>query len=36
MNLKIFSLAFVVITLSGVAIADTVTTPEPSSTTASK
>ena len=36
MNLKIFSLAFVVITLSGVAIADTVTTPASSSTTASK
>ena len=36
MDFKIFSLALVVITLSGTAIADTVTTPEPSSTTASK
>jgi outer membrane immunogenic protein len=36
MNLKIFSLALAVITLSGVAIADTVATPAPSSTTASK
>ena len=36
MNFKILSLALVVITISGVAIADTVTTPAPSSTTASK
>ena len=36
MNLKALSLTLAVITLSGVAIADTVTTPAPSSTTASK
>ena len=36
MNLKALSLALAVIMLSGVAIADTVTTPAPSSTTASK
>lgn len=36
MNFKVFSLVLAVITLSGVAIADTVTTPAPSSTTASK
>ena len=35
MNFKVLSLALVVITISGVAIADTVTTPAPSSTTAS-
>ena len=36
MNFKLLSLALAVITISGVAIADTVTTPAPSSTTASK
>ena len=36
MNFKVLSLTLAVITLSGVAIADTVTTPAPSSTTASK
>ena len=33
MNIKVLSLVLAVITLSGVAIADTVTTPPPSSTT---
>ena len=33
MNLKVLSLALAVITFSGTAIADTVTTPAPSSTT---
>ena len=36
MNFKVLSLTLAVITLSGVAIADTVTTPAPSSTTATK
>ena len=36
MNLKALSLALAVITLSGIAIADTVTTPAPSSTTETK
>ncbi len=36
MNIKVLSLVLAVITLSGVAIADTVTTPPPSSTTATK
>ena len=36
MNIKILSLALAVITFSGTAIADTVTTPAPSSTTATK